>query len=544
MASGRGKRSRRQFVTAMAAGAAGSPAVAAALNAAVPQPTGHAPERGPANLFDVSSFHAVGDGKTLSTKAFQAAIDACAAAGGGMVWVPPGEYLLGALTLRSNLQLHLCGGATLMASKDPAHYPPVPGRAEGIERTVYSSLLTGRDLENVAITGQGVLDGQGPGWWQAHQQTRDLRLARNLPREAENPAGAPLRWPEPRVINLLRCQGVLISGITIRDSPSYNIHLIYCQDVGLENLCLTGLEAQHCDGVVVDSCKRVRISHCSLGSGGESVALKSGFNEDGRRVGIPCEDVVVSNCNLFFSAGAAIAIGSETAGGIRNVTIDNCTISDCLYGVHLRSPRGRGGVVERIRVSNLVLDRIGESVLFMTHFFDSLRMDSLFGEGPSPKNNPELDRTIRPPAGVGTPTFRDIQLSGLTVGAAPRIATIEGLPERFISGITISDVVAPHVKAGIVLQRAARVRVAGLSLGRIDWPAVAARDVERLEVSRLTVDEPSARVPPIELQNVAGAFIHGCDVPRRGPELVRLHGANRDVTLVSNNEPAPKPGPV
>jgi hypothetical protein len=195
-------------------------------------------------------------------------------------------------------------------------------------------------------------------------------------------------------------------------------------------------------------------------------------------------------------------------------------------------------VVERIRISNLVLDRIGESVLFMTHFFDSVRMDSLFGEGPSPKGNPEMDRTIRPPPGVGTPTFRDVQLSGLTVGAAPRVATIEGLPERFISGITISDVVAPHVKAGIVLQRAARVRVAGLSLGRVDWPAVAARDVERLEVSRLTVDEPSARAPLIELQNVAGAFIHGCDVPRRVPEFVRLHGAaNRDITLASNNEP-------
>jgi hypothetical protein len=488
---------------------------------------------------DVRRFGAVGDGKTLCTAALQSAIDTCAHGGGGVVLLPAGQFLSGALSLRSNIELHLSAGATLLGSPSFDHYPPIPGRADGIERTVYSSLLTGQDLENVAITGQGVIDGQGPPWWQAHTTTRDTRLARGLPREADNPPDVPLRWPLPRLINLLRCQRVTISGLAIRHAPSYNIHLVYCQDVTIEQVGMAGLEAQHCDGIIVDSCKQVRIAGCCIGSGGESIALKSGYNEDGRRVAVPCEDIVVTNCNLFYSPGAAIAIGSETAAGIKNVTIANCAISNCKHGVHIRSPRGRGGVVQGIRASNLVLDHIGESALFMTHFFDSVRMDNLFGEGPSPKGNPELDRSIKPRPDEGTPTFQNISLSGLTLGDVPRIATIEGLPERFITGVTITDVSAPRARAGISLQRVSRVRISGLDLGRTEGPAVAARDVERLEIHRLTA-EPAARSPVIELQNVDGAFIHGCDVAQRGPDarFVQLHGQrNRGIRLSGNNEP-------
>jgi hypothetical protein len=486
--------------------------------------------------FDVRRFGAAGDGKTACTRALQAAIDACGQAGGGTVVLPAGQFLSGALFLRNNVHLHLSAGATLLGSTRFEDYPPISGRSDGVERTIYASLLTGEDLENVGITGQGIIDGQGPPWWQAHQITRDARLARGMPREAENPPEVPLRWPLPRLINFIRCQRVLLAGVALRHAPSYSIHLVYCQDVAIEQVSMSGLEAQHCDGIIVDSSKQVRIAGCCIGSGGESIALKSGYNEDGRRVGVPCEDIVVTNCNLFYSPGAAIAIGSETAAGIKNVTVANCVISNCKYGVHIRSPRGRGGIVERIRISNLVLDHIGDAALFMTHFFDSVRMDNLFGESPSPANNPELDRSIKPRPDEGTPTFRDVALGGLTLGDVPRIATIEGLPERFIHGVSITDVVAHRARAGLSLQRVSQVRISNLSVGPTEWPAVAARDVERLEIHRLCA-ETSVKGPLVELQNVAGAFIHGCDVAQSGNRFVQLHGSNRQIRLAGNNEP-------
>jgi hypothetical protein len=483
-----------------------------------------------ARVVDARQVGAVPDGRTLCTEALQRALDA--AAGGGLVHLAPGRYLTGALFLRSRTHLRLAPGATLLASQRFEHYPPLDGRHEGIERKVHASLLNGVDLDDVTISGRGSIEAQGAVWWQAHDKTRDLRLARGLPREAENPPDAPLRWPRPRVVNLIRCRRVRLGQLTIREAPFYNVHLVYCRDVVIDGLGIFGLQAQHCDGIVVDSCQRVRIINCSIGSGSESISLKSGYNEDGRRVGIPCEDVVVSNCNLFFSPGSAIAVGSETSGDIRNVLVENCTISGVRNAVWIRSPRGRGGVVERVRLSSVVIDKVSEAALMVTHFFDSVRMDGLFGEGTSPSGNPETDRTLRPPPGIETPTFRDLEFRGLTVGAARDLALIEGLPERFISRVSFRDVAAPGVRAGLTCARASDLTIDNVTLGGLEQAAVAARDVQRLHIHRLRSPRPSKGGPLVHLENVAGAVIRGCVAPG---DLIALRGsANRDVVVDGN----------
>jgi polygalacturonase len=495
-----------------------------------------------AGVFDAARFGAVGDGRTLCTRALQRTIDACASERGSLVHLPPGRYLSGALFLRNNVHLRLSAGATLLASQRFEHFPPIASRHEGIERKVHASLLNGADLDNVTVSGRGTIDGQGPPWWEAHNKTRDLRLRRGLAREAENPPDAPLRWPRPRVINLVRCRGVVLSDLVVRDAPFYNLHLVYCEDVVIAGMTLIGLQAQHCDGIVLDSCKQVRVANCLVASGSESISLKSGYNEDGRRVGLPCEDIVVSNCNLSFSPGSAIAVGSETAGDIRNVLVTNCSISNTRYAVWIRSPRGRGGVVERIRVSASTIDKVAESVLMVSHFFDSVRMDGLFGEGPSPDGNPETDRSLRPRPDHTTPSFRDLEFSGLTVGEARDLAVIEGLPERFISRVKIQDVIARQVKSGLTCARAADVTVANVSLHDLQQPAVAARDVERLEIFRLRCPLTVARAPLIHLDNVSGALIHGCDVAQEAARFVALRGlANHGVTVQGNRVGGDRP---
>jgi hypothetical protein len=486
-------------------------------------------------VFDPTRFGAVGDGTTPCTAALQRTIDACAAQAGSLLHVPPGRYLSGPLFLRSGVHLRLCAGAALVASQRFDDYPAVPSRHEGIERQVYASLLNGRHLQDVTISGPGTLDGQGAPWWQAHEQTRKLRLAHGLSRDAENPADAPLRWPRPRVINLVGCRRVLLHDLTIRDAPFYNVHLVYCRDVVVERMTLVGLQAQHCDGIVLDSCQHVRISSCAIGSGSESISLKAGYNEDGRRVGLPCEDIAVSNCNLSFSPGSGIAVGSETAGDIRDVAISNCTIVGTRYAVWIRSPRGRGGVVERLRLSSLAIDQVTDAALMISHFFDSVRMDGLFGEGPSPDGNPETDRTMRPPPDLTTPIFRDFEFQGLSVGVARDLAVIEGLPERFIQRVAISDVSAPEVKSGVICARAADITLSGLRLGALQQPAVAARDVQGLEIHRLRCSQAVTGHPLIHLENVHRALIHGCDVRgSRAGFLALRGGANRDVVTTGN----------
>jgi hypothetical protein len=295
--------------------------------------------------------------------------------------------------------------------------------------------------------------------------------------------------------------------------------------------------------VVVDSSRHVRIANCSIRSGSDCVALKSGYNEDGRRVGLPCEDVVITNCHMPHTTASGLAIGSETTGSIRDIVISNCVMHDCLSGMHVRSPRGRGGVVERVRVTNLVIDNVAEMAIKMSHFFDSVRMEGRFGLYPSTgRRNPETARSRTVPVGEGTPCFRDFEFSGLTLGKMRDIALLEGLPERFIRGVSFQDITARQAKAGIYCSMVAEVSISNLVVEALETPAVDARDVEHLEVHRLRCSKPSSAVPAVWLENVSDAFIHGCYVGDAGPGFEWLRQQqSRAVTLTDNRVPGKSP---
>lgn len=489
-----------------------------------------------AGVVDVTRMGAVGDGRTLTTAALQRAIDACGAAGGGMVLVPAGKYLTGALFLRSHVHLYLAAGATLVASQRPEDFPPIKGREEGIERSVHASVLTGVDLEYVAITGQGMIDGQGMPWWAAYEETRQLRLAAKLPREAPDPPNAPLKWPRPRMINLQRCKDALIEGLTFRDSPGPNVHLLYCQDVVVSRIASFQTQWARCtDGVLVDSSRRVKIIDCRMSSGADCVGIKSGYNEDGRRVNIPSEDVLISGCHMF-KMSCGVVLGSEIAGGIRNVVITNCVMRECLSGVRIRAPRGRGGVVENVRATNLVIDRVEEMGVKLSNFFDSMRSEGRFIKTESTKQNLEMARSVKAPVNEGTPTFRDITFSGITFTHAREVAMVEGLPERFIRRVVFEDITVARSHGGITCTNAAEIGISNLTIESLEMPAVDAREVERLEVHRLKCTQPPTQAPLIFMENVASALIHGCNVGdgTRSFEWLKQQ-ACRDVTVTSNH---------
>ncbi|MEM8896083.1 MAG: glycoside hydrolase family 28 protein [Bacteroidota bacterium] len=371
-------------------------------------------------IYNVVDFGAIGDGNTLNTEAIQQAIDVCMDNGGGKVIVPPGDYLSGPLLMKSNLTFEVFPGAKLIFSDDIENNPIIDGRWEGIERKVYASLFTGHDLENITITGRGTIDGQGEKWWLASEETKRIRKQNGIrEREPNNPPGSPLKVPRPRLVNLYNCTNVLISELKFINSPAWTIHPVYCQNVNIDKISIIQpYESPNTDGINPESCKDVRITNCFVDVGDDCITLKSGYNEDGRRVGRACEDIVISNCT-FAHGRSAIGIGSEMSGDVRNVAVSNCVFNGTLRGIRVKSGRGRGGVVENLRVNNII----------MTNVRDAISIDMYYGK----KDTGTYEVTVE------TPFFHNIHLNNISAINVTNAANVFGLPEAPVTSFSISN---------------------------------------------------------------------------------------------------------
>lgn len=391
--------------------------------------------------FNVNDYGAIGN-HTLCTEAFQKAIDTASDRGGGKVIVPAGDYVSGPLFLRSNIEFEVCSGATIYFSNDIANTPIINGSWEGIERKVYASLFTGHDLKNVTITGRGRIDGQGKAWWDAFWETDKMRTAAGIrEREPENPEGSPLKYPRPRMINLYRCENVKIADLTITNSPSWTVHPVYCRNVIIDGISIIQpYESPNTDGIDPDCCNGVRISNCYIDCGDDCITLKSGYNEHGRKKGIPCENIVISNCT-FAHGRSAVGIGSEMSGGIKNVTVMNCVFKGTLRGLCVKTGRGRGGTVENIFASGIIMENLREGI--------SIDMGY---EGVSGKIYPVTESTpffknIRFKDIIGTNVEQAINIIGLAE-APPQFIVLEdirmvckrGLEANYVKNLTLRNI--------------------------------------------------------------------------------------------------------
>jgi hypothetical protein len=477
----------------------------------------------------VTEFGAVGDGKTLATRGIQAAIEACARAGGGVVVVPAGRFLTAPIFLRSNVELHLATGATLVATTNKALYPTVEGRNGGVEQKLYASLITGKDLENVSITGNGTLDGDGFHWADAEQETAELRKRLGLPKPydglATYPEGAPLRYPRPRIINLIKCVRVNLAGFTLEQTPHYNVHLVYCDDVQVTGVRVKGLDkTPNATGIVVDSCRNVRIAGCTISSGDDGISLKAGFAEDGRRVGLDCADVIIQHCTFLDSDGAGVSVGSETAGGIHDVLISDCVMDNLKWGFRLKTNRGRGGVVENVRLNNLIIDRARRSGMELTAWHDA----ALFP-----------DRHLQPGPAEGTPTVRDIDVSEVTISRCPVAFTVRGLPERPFEQMNFRSITANRIETGVQCEHLASVTFDGVSLAASRGPSLIVKATRDLELSRLRCLQPPGDTALVELDGVTNAHVDLRPLPPGIKRLVALKGArNTGIVVERNHFPA------
>ena len=368
--------------------------------------------------FDITEYGAVDGGSVSCTKAIADAVAACREAGGGMIYVPSGIYLTGAIQLYSNMELHLEAGATLLFSNDMEEYPPVMSRWEGVDRMVHMSCIYADHERNISVTGRGTLNGQGKFWWDVLKQDRDVK---DFPKPH-------IKYPRPKFISFDSCEDVYIEKVKIIDSPSWTINPIRCHNVHVEGVTIVNpADSPNTDGIDPDSCKDMHISNCHIDVGDDCIAIKAG-TEDAKE-DISTENITITNCVMVHGHGGVV-LGSEMSGSIRNVTVSNCVFQDTDRGIRLKSRRGRGGVIENLLVTNIMMDGVLCPLVANLYYFCG------------PKGDEKLvwDKAPYPVSDI-TPAFSRMKFSNIiAVNVRASAGFFYGLAEKFIDDVSFDNI--------------------------------------------------------------------------------------------------------
>ena len=424
-----------------------------------------------ASPFNVRDYGALGNGQDLDSPAIQAAIDACAAQGGGTVTLPAGRYHAGSLFLRSNITLHLDSGAVLLGSENPDDYPVIHSRWEGKHQDTHAPLIGGDRLQNICVTGRGTIDGRGAVWWKAKEEKT-------------------LAYPRPRLISFSNCSNVLIETITAINSPSWTINPIHCQNLNIHAVTIINpADSPNTDGINPDSCRSVHISDCYISVGDDCITLKSGTEHEHPERYAPCRDITITNCTLERGHGGVV-IGSEMSGGVKNVVISNCVFIGTDRGIRIKSRRGRGGVIEDIRVSNLIMDGVLCPFTINLYYHIGVLGDLRVSDK-SPRSVNE-----------GTPRVRRVHFSHITARQVRYAAGfLYGLAEMPLEDISFTDVsisiseeadsgfpemaddIPRMSQAGFFIRKAQRVRLGNVEVRGQKGPAFDIDDSTEVEVT-------------------------------------------------------------
>lgn len=409
----------------------------------------------PDRRFDPRDFGATGDGRTLDTAAIQQAIDAATDAGGGVVSVPPGEYLSGALFVKSNVELHLEEGAVIRAIQDDNHYPEHWTRIAGVEMEWPAALVNVYQQKNVRITGPGTIDGNGKYWWD--------KFWGDPPRSGgmyQDYTDRGLRWAvdydckRVRAVVVYDAEQVLLRGFTVLRSGFWAVTMTYCDQVHVDGLTIrnnVGGFGPSSDGVNTDSSRNILVENCDIDCNDDTLCLKAGKDADGLRVNRPTERVVYRNC-ITRAGHGLFTLGSETAGGMHDIEVYGLRAVGTSTGIRFKSAKVRGGVIRDIWIHDIEMIDVDNPFRFELNWYPAYSYPTI------PENIPEseindrwraLTRPVEPPE-RGIPEFRNITFSNISVKNADEAIFVNAYPEKPMRDMHWENITIHARKPGVI----------------------------------------------------------------------------------------------
>jgi len=465
----------------------------------------------PGREVSVADFGGSGDGVTLNTESFAAAIEELSRQGGGRVVVPSGVWYTGPIVLKDNIELHLDRNAVILFSNCTSDYPIWQITFEGLNTWRCQSPLSAVGVKNVAVTGEGIIDGNGdawraikrdklsPGQWKRKvagggllsddgntwYPSESYKFGATTGSDQNVSTWAATKedfekmhdFLRPVMVAIHNCENVLLQGVTFQNSPCWNIHPAMCTNLTIDGITVRcPWYAQNGDGIDIESCRNVVMTNSSLDVGDDGICIKSGKDKAGRDRGIPCENIIVDNCVVFHGHGGFV-VGSEMSGGVKNVKVSNCIFSGTDVGLRFKSTRGRGGVVENIHIDNISMNDIATEALLFDLFYGGKSASEALADG----DEAEPTDMAPKPVDETTPQFRNIHIRDVRCRGARRAMLFNGLPEMNVEDVTVENS-SIACRTGAQINESTGVLLRNVQVVPDEGPALILNNVKDLRV--------------------------------------------------------------
>ncbi|HPT12012.1 MAG TPA: glycoside hydrolase family 28 protein [Bacteroidales bacterium] len=473
----------------------------------------------PGNSVIITDFGAVADGKTLNTQAIADAVNAVSGKGGGRVVIPRGIWLTGPIIMKSNVNIHAEEGALVIFSSDKDLYPLIQTSFEGSDTYRCLSPIYGKDLENIAFTGRGIFDGNGDAWrpvkkdklteqqwkelvrsggvvdddgkqwfpseaYKKAQEMSDMNVPKDLKTIEEF---KPIRdFLRPVMVSLVNCKKILIDGPVFQNSPAWCLHPLMCEDLTIRNITVRNpWYSQNGDGIDIESCRNTVLYNSNFDVGDDAICIKSGKDADGRKRAKPTENLVIKNCIVYHGHGG-VTIGSEMSGGVRNMSVSDCTFMGTDVGLRFKTTRGRGGVVENLWFSDIDMINIPTQAISFNMYYGGLSVSEMLAEDKS-LNAATGDV---PPVTEETPLFRRISMKNITCRGAMQAIYLQGLPEMNLQDISFENI-SIIAQTGLACTDLTGLKIKGLNLVTEKGPAICIINSGKIEINELNLSGDS-----------------------------------------------------
>jgi polygalacturonase len=465
-------------------------------------------------------------GKIKCTKIISDIINSLSVKGGGTVYFPAGTYLTGPIVMKSNITLWLESGAVVKFSDDFDDYlPMVPSRWEDIRVKNFVSQIYAYQCENISIRGRGHFEGQGKKWWdfmrtaakQPESKWQEIFRKENAELLAKNVyLGARNNFLRPPMVTTYECKNVLIEGVSFSNPPFWTIMPAFTDNITIDGITIENPSGSpNTDGIDPSSCRYVHISNCHITVGDDCIVIKSGRDEDGREAARPTEDITITNCTMLKGHGGVV-IGSEMSGNVKRVAITNCVFEGTDRGIRIKTMRGRGGIIEDILVSNIVMNNmINEGVLITLRY---------------QRTAPEL-------LSERTPACNNVRISNIIMRGGQRPVAIYGLEERDVNQISISNMEA-STRMGILLENSSDISFHDMKLKISEGSALEAKDSKQISWDKISVSVPSASVPLLKLTNCKDITVTNCYQPETLSLIINEDEKTENIIVANNIFPA------